>query len=1827
MLAAGVGSGFLACAERSIDVADGTQQLGLIVDGVETPALVGIRARAGDSGTINPTAAALTSVDGAVAETTASIADLNGGTASLTLASLSNGEYMVNVGAEGGTTGSYFVDVFLPGDTNGDGVVDDGEVHTMVAALVDSVGSGGPIAERLFRRLGVDLNQDFPYEQRDANLDGSVDQLDVDHVLANHATGNAVQVVLLTDTDSPVVVAGLETDTGREPDDGITNDPTVAGTVSDESEITTFEVTLDGAAPADILDTLTGDTFRIDTARLDQIAGGTLADGPHTLLLTAEDSRGNMTTPVELSFQLDTQPPDAPATPDLIAASDTGERSDDDITNDNTPSLASDAEQDALVQLILDGGDGEDTVIGSAIVNSPVTVDVDEDKPLDDGQQTLFATATDIAGNTGAPSDSVTLTIDTQAPVFQTLQLAPESDTGTQGDNITENTVVAIEGLTEAGVFVELRNGQAQIQETDGSGNFLFDEINLEFGSNTLEALVTDVAGNTSVPTPLTIIQNRKPELVSGIDDTSAVEDQSFSLDISGNFQDADTPIDTLVFSAELDEGGAVPAWLTLDPNTGIFSGTPANGDVGTLNVVVTATDTQGESASDTFELDVVNTNDPPQVIESIGDQTADEDSPFDLDAGAAFDDPDLIHDGLEGLTFTATADGGPLPGWLSIDEDTGALNGTPGNDDVGSLQIEVTATDSGDASVSDSFNLDVRNTNDAPQVETEIEDQMVDQDQPFNLDVSGNFTDIDSIHGDTLALSAQLAGGGALPAWLMFDPDTGTFSGTPTNSDVGVLQITVTAEDDAGLTATSTFSLEVNNANDPPVVENQTFNVSPGSGIGTVVGTVAASDPDAGDTVTFEITGGDPDEVFQIDTNTGQITVVKDGFLGNGAGPFVLTVQVTDLQDASSQAQITVEVADNTPPFVDEGIADQSVDEDQAFDFTFAQDAFGDAEDGTNLTYQATLDDDSPLPSWLDFDAENRRFTGLPTNDDVDVLSVKVTASDRFGATASETFQLTVANTNDPPEIVSSIPPQTADEDAQFELDTSIHFDDDDLPLGDSLSFSATEAGTSSLPLWLAIDADSGVLGGTPTNADVGTLDIEVRVRDQSGQSADQTFSLQVRNTNDSPFIDQAIATQTAAADTLFSLAAGDGFGDPDLIHGDMLTFTALADGAALPAWLSINPQTGLLEGTPSEADVGTLEIEVTATDQAAESESQTFTLNVLSQNTPPEVVSEIDDTSTMVDEPFVLDVSGNFTDADGDTLTFSATLANEDPLPGWLSIDPLTGILSGTPSDGDEGILNITVTATDPDMASASSTFQLGVSLENFAPTVLSTALHIAANSDDGAEVGAVEAIDPNSGDVLSFEITSGNATGAFAIDANSGVITVADSGQLFPQALFSLTITVTDSGTPALSDTDTISIVTDPDPASTLVAFSLSATDINGDPLPLVNGVPTVEVGQDFQLVGSVEDTRGFSATGVFAAYEDVFYDDASLVSLIGRETQTLTLSPETTGGTYTLTWNQGGADEETTSPISLGTNINELVANLQAALESLSSIGAGNVEVRHTPIVDDDNPDIVLNQFVFAIEFKGDLAEQDVPELTVDGSNLTVSGGVAEAMIEETIPADVSTDEGFVGAFDFPGPYVNGISARSEARIAGRPDSEEVLGEVGAFDGVDPLQGGVFPVYQVSFNADAAGRVVFVGNPAEDAGQRVLVFGSDTPVPVEQIRYGSLVVDIVPAAANASAAAAQQASWAIAAAASTAADDRAVPSSGDTAPPDEQANQVASSPDGTLVPSAAAGEDSAAALADGSLAEPDALEPVLADIAADVTAGWEEDLIAAADPTAP
>src|SRR5262245_30481312 len=101
--------------------------------------------------------------------------------------------------------------------------------------------------------------------------------------------------------------------------------------------------------------------------------------------------------------------------------------------------------------------------------------------------------------------------------------------------------------------------------------------------------------------------ENQSP-LAQSIANQLAGENNAFSFTLpTGTFTDPDVG-DTLVYSATLADGTALPAWLALDAQTGTFSGTPGTADIGRLSVLVQATDSQGAFATSAFQIDVIRT-------------------------------------------------------------------------------------------------------------------------------------------------------------------------------------------------------------------------------------------------------------------------------------------------------------------------------------------------------------------------------------------------------------------------------------------------------------------------------------------------------------------------------------------------------------------------------------------------------------------------------------------------------------------------------------------------------------------------------------------------------------------------------------------------------------------------------------------------------------------------------------------------------------------------------------------------------------------------------------------------------------------------------------------------------------------------------------------------------------------------------------------------------------------------------------------------------------------------------------------------------------------
>jgi len=160
----------------------------------------------------------------------------------------------------------------------------------------------------------------------------------------------------------------------------------------------------------------------------------------------------------------------------------------------------------------------------------------------------------------------------------------------------------------------------------------------------------------------------------------------------------------------------------------------------------------------------------------------------------------------------------------------------------------------------------------------------------------------------------------------------------------------------------------------------------------------------------------------------------------------------------------------------------------------------------------------------------------------------------------------------------------------------------------------------------------------------------------------------------------------------------------------------------------------------------------------------------------------------------------------SDGTVFTVSSNATN-----GTASIDPATGLWSYQPTADWYGTDSFTVTITDDAGNSSTQVISVTVTPVNDAPTDLSlSAISIAENAATGTVVGTVTSTDPDAGDTKTYSLTD-TAGGRFAINASTGVITVADGSLLNYEAAAShtLTVQVTDSGGQSYTEQFTINL----------------------------------------------------------------------------------------------------------------------------------------------------------------------------------------------------------------------------------------------------------------------------------------------------------------------------------------------------------------------------------------------------------------------------------
>jgi hypothetical protein len=843
---------------------------------------------------------------------------------------------------------------------------------------------------------------------------------------------------------------------------------------------------------------------------------------------------------------------------------------------------------------------------------------------------------------------------------------------------------------------------------------------------------------------------------------------------------DPDPDPDTFAYSLS----GADSALFSIDSDGVLTFKNPPNfetdtgsGPNGEFEVTVSVDDGDGGTDSQNLIVTLSDVNEKPIINNGNQVDLAAPENQLSI-ATVPVADPD------EGDTLTFSIVGGDDQSHISIDPTSGLLTFNTTPDYENPIDADASNTYTVNVRVEDAFGdadtqtvvTTVTDANDLPVITSngggDNASLIAAENQTAVSTITANDQDPDtltySLSGTDSALFS-IDSNGVLT--FKNPPNFETDTGSGPN---GTYEISVTVDDGTGGTDTQNLKIGLANVNEAPAIAmggDPTIVNTPEAQTSIII--VPATDPDAGDTITYSIVGGEDQSKITIDSVTGALTFNEIPDYENPSdfdtnGEYNIDIQVEDTGGATNLKSVVLTITDinEDPVITSDGGGDNA--------------SLIAAENQTAVTNIVVNDPDigPDTYSYLLSGADKARFsidtTGAltfknPPDFEADsgsgtngAFEVTVTVNDGSGGSDYQNLNVTLSNVNEDPTITSNggLDSVIISINENQTAVTSVTASDPDL---DTNSFNYTLSGADST----LFDIDTtGVLSfvnppdferntGSGTN---GHYEITVTVDDGDGGIDTQALSVWVNNVNESPSLLTLSDTNvnenidTAAGITIGTLSSA------DQDTGDSVSYSIVggADADVFTLGGAADNELVLSNGVLDFETQSVYSVLIRASDESGLYTDQLFDININPINEKPMAGSDLPVQIATESNEFTYTIPPeSFTDPENDALTYSVT----SELPSWLTYDQQTRTFSGTPTDSDVvyGPVTIEINASDSQFQSSTSIF-LTIELidTNQKPIDVALTTPAAATQADPYLIGVLSTSDPDANDSHVYTIT---------------------------------------------------------------------------------------------------------------------------------------------------------------------------------------------------------------------------------------------------------------------------------------------------------------------------------------------------------------------------------------------------------------------------------------------------------------------------------------
>ena len=715
------------------------------------------------------------------------------------------------------------------------------------------------------------------------------------------------------------------------------------------------------------------------------------------------------------------------------------------------------------------------------------------------------------------------------------------------------------------------------------------------------------------------------------------------------------------------------------------------------------------------------------------------------------------------------------------------------------SYSIRIRTTDQGGLFFERSFTITVSNANEAPTNLTLTSSSMAENQSAGTTIGTLSSTDPDAANSHTYSLVAGTGStdnasftivGNALKSAAIFNFETKSS-----------YSVRIRSTDQGNLFFEQSFTITVTNVNETPsALALSASTIAENSAVGTSVGTLSTTDPDAANTHTYSLvagTGSTDNASFTIVGNALRSAAI---FNFETKSSYSIRIRSTDQGNLFFEQSFTISVSNvnETPTALN--LSRSSLAENQSVGTTIGTLSTTDPDASNTHTYSLVAGTGSTDNASFTIVGNALKSAAIFNFEAKSSYSIRVRSTDQGNLFFERSFTISVSNVNEAPTALALTPRTLAE----------------NLPVNTTIgTLSTTDPDTANTFTYALVAGSgdtnnglftiSGNLLKSATSFDFETQSsytVRIRSTDQGGLQVAAEFIITISDANDAATaitLDNNTLVENASTGTIVGMLA-----TADVDTGDTHTYTVVAgegdtdngsfviDGDLLKSATSFNFETK-----------STFSIRIQSTGSDGEILTAPFSITILDANDAPTAIT-LD--SQSVDENEAISVTvGSLDTSDEDSANvhiYTLVAGDGDTGNGNFVIDGNQLKTAASFNFETQSSYSVRVRSDDGSgeaNATLEATFVIQVNDRNESPSALALdASTVTENAAIGTAVGTLTTVDPDASDTYTYTLVAGSgSTDNASFDIASGALQTAVSFDFETGSNFSVRIRTTDSG----------------------------------------------------------------------------------------------------------------------------------------------------------------------------------------------------------------------------------------------------------------------------------------------------------------------------------------------------------------------------------------------------------------------------------------------